>query len=481
MSEVKYLQQLTRSLLTGFPVSLQDPHRPHWHIAPSIGLMNDPNGWIQARGVYHLFYQWNPFACKHGAKWWGHLTSTDLVHWKNEPVALMPTESYEVSGCYSGSAVLHQDQIHLLYTGNVKYPDGSRTAYQCLAVEQADGLYEKQGPVIELPEGYSGHVRDPKVWFQDGFWWMVLAAQTLDLQGRVLLYQSTDLRNWTQKGEIAGSHVNQMSDFGYMWECPDLFQLNGQDILLCCPQGIPKAEGQYPNLYQCGYFIGQLDLWNIRFEHGDFIEIDHGFEFYAAQTTESEDGRRLLFGWLGLPDDNELSHPTIAYGWVDHMTCPRELTFENNKLYQRPVKELSALRIGDGISWQGIASDAPQLSAISAELWIDVTAPFRLSIRDAAWVIWDGSQLTFIRHNWRTQQSEQRHWRGSLHQLQLLFDASSIEIFINDGESCMSARYFPSPQKTRLEFDGAHPVAIRHWLFKAPMLECMQLHSPDVL
>lgn len=97
---------------------------------------------------------------------------------RHEPVALLPTEEYEINGCYSGSAVLNDGKITLIYTGNVKYADGSRTAYQCLASESSDGSYQKLGPVISLPEGYTGHVRDPKVWQHDVLWYMCYCPVT---------------------------------------------------------------------------------------------------------------------------------------------------------------------------------------------------------------------------------------------------------------------------------------------------------------
>lgn len=302
MSEVSLLKQLARSLMTGQLIAASDPHRQQWHLAPAVGLLNDPNGFIQANGRYHLFYQWNPLACRHGAKWWGHWSSADLVHWQHEPVALLPTEDYEISGCYSGSAVQNNGKITLIYTGNVKYTDGSRTANQCLAEEMPDGTFRKLGPVIPLPEGYTGHVRDPKVWKHDGFWYMVLAAQSPDIKGKILFYRSEDLQQWHLLGEIAGTYLNGLKEFGYMWECPDLFPLDGQDVLLCCPQGLAAEKYRYLNLYQCGYFVGQLDYQQAKFPHGEFHELDLGFEFYAPQTTETADGRRLMFGWLGMPD-----------------------------------------------------------------------------------------------------------------------------------------------------------------------------------
>ncbi len=175
MKDVVLLNQIVRSLLAGQLKVAADPHRPRWHLAAPVGLLNDPNGFIEHGGRYHLFYQWNPLGCEHRNKGWGHVTSTDLLHWQHEPVALLPTEEYESHGCYSGSAVSdEQGRLTLIYTGNVKYPDGSRTAYQCLARADDEGGFAKLGPVLELPAGYSGHVRDPKVWHDGRQWLMVL-------------------------------------------------------------------------------------------------------------------------------------------------------------------------------------------------------------------------------------------------------------------------------------------------------------------
>lgn len=469
MQETSLLNQLARSLLTGQVNASADPHRPLWHLAPAVGLLNDPNGFIQARGRYHLFYQWNPLACKHGAKFWGHWSSRDLVQWRHEPVALVPSEEYERNGCYSGSAVEQDGRIMLVYTGNVKYQDGNRTAYQCLAREQDDGQYEKLGPVLFLPAGYTGHVRDPKVWQHQGQWYMVLAAQDEAKQGKVLLYRSPDLHQWESLGEIAGSGLNGMGEFGYMWECPDLFRLDDSDVLISCPQGVAPQGERFRNLFQAGYVLGQLDYAKGQFPHGAFEELDLGFEFYAPQTTLAADGRRLMFGWMGLPDEHEASQPTIAHGWIHCMTCPRELTLRDGKLYQLPVAELSALR-REPLAWQGIADEAPPLPARSAELHLKPEGPFSLALREAATLSWDGRCLSLERSNWHTGEREQRTWRGELDELRLLLDSSSIEIFINQGAAAMSARYFPGEAAT-MRLSGTARLGLQHWSLAASVIE----------
>ncbi|AJJ61384.1 sucrose-6-phosphate hydrolase [Yersinia aldovae] len=469
MQEARLLKHLTLAVMRGQVRASQDPHRPEWHLSPVIGLLNDPNGFIYHAGYYHLFYQWNPLDCRHGSKYWGHWRSTDLVHWEHQPVALVPSEEYESHGCYSGSAVIVGGRITLIYTGNVKYPDGSRTAFQCLAQENSQGEFDKLGPILPLPAGYTGHVRDPKVWRHDGQWYMVLGAQDRLMQGKVLLLRSDDLHQWHNLGEIAGSGLGGLGPFGYMWECPDLFTLSGQEVLLFCPQGLPAKAERCRNTFQAGYLLGKLDYMQAQFSHQDFHELDAGFEFYAPQTTLAADGRRLLFAWMGIPDEDELYKPTVAYGWIHTMTCPRELSLVNGKVIQQPARELQVLR-REPCQWQGSATDAPALPISSAEIIVDITAPFVLELGGTLVLEWDGERITLSRRNLRTGLQESRYWRGNLQQLQLLCDRCSIEIFINQGEGVMTCSYFPSGQPHAI-FKGNAELCLQHWLLSSPMLE----------
>lgn len=165
---------------------MKDPYRLTFHLTPPVGLMNDPNGLVYFKDKYHVFFQWNPFGTKHTFKAWGHFSSEDFIQWEEHPPALVPSEWYEKDGCYSGSALTHQGKLYLFYTGNVRTNNGGRESYQCLAVSE-DGIhFEKQGPVIELPKGYTSDFRDPKVWREKDRWYLVVGAQTESLEG--LLY-----------------------------------------------------------------------------------------------------------------------------------------------------------------------------------------------------------------------------------------------------------------------------------------------------
>lgn len=469
MATQPLLPAILQAVMKGQPQALQDSHYPSWHLAPVTGLLNDPNGFIHFAGQYHLFYQWNALGCAHQHKCWGHWSSTDLIHWQHEPIALMPDEEYDLGGCYSGSAVDNNGVLTLCYTGNVKFADGTRTAWQCLAVQNGAGGFDKLGPVIPLPHGYTGHVRDPKVWQHDGSWYMVLGAQDLQQQGKVLLLRSTNLLSWESLGEIAGSGLGGLGEAGYMWECPDMFTLGDSTFLICCPQGVMREARRYLNTHPSAYLSGELDYANARYQHGALHELDAGFEFYAPQTTLAADGRRLLVGWMGVPDGEEMHQPTVAHGWIHQMTCVRELTARHGRLLQQPVAELRALR-GDEQTYHGAAEQMPALDAQSLELIVECEGDITLNFADTLILTWDKSELRLARRSLESGEWLYRYWCGSASRLQILCDRSSVEIFINEGEGVMSSRYFPA-HPAQLTLIGGAELQARYWSLRTCMVE----------
>ncbi|WP_226681819.1 sucrose-6-phosphate hydrolase [Sutcliffiella horikoshii] len=438
------------------------PYRLRYHLMPPVGLLNDPNGFIQWNGTYHLFYQWMPFKTGHGAKFWGHYSSKDLVNWKHEPIALAPSEWFEKNGCYSGSAIEHDGKMVLFYTGNVKDADGNRETYQCMAVSEDGVTFDKRGPVVELPEEYTAHFRDPKVWKKGADWYMVVGAQSKDLTGKVALLRSSDLQEWEHLGAIAGSSMNGLGEFGYMWECPDLFELGDVDVLIASPQGL-EAEGmKYQNVYQAGYFSGKLDYETASFKHDDFVELDRGFEFYAPQTTLDEKGRRLMVGWMGVPEQDEDKHPTIAHMWIHALTLPRELKWIDGKLLQVPAEELALLRKEQLVekselllSDDGVVLDIRESKAFEMSFSFEKgVSSFELELSDTVKLNFDASSRVFSlrRKSFVTEEWESRSCSLQvLTELQAYVDTSSIEVFLNGGEEVFTARIFP---------DGAVPEMV---------------------
>ncbi|WP_067725591.1 glycoside hydrolase family 32 protein [Oceanobacillus damuensis] len=457
-----------------------DPYRLHYHLMPQIGLLNDPNGFAYFNGCYHIFYQWNPFETKHGIKYWGHYISDDLVHWKEAPIALAPDQWYDKNGCYSGSAVVHDNKLYLFYTGNVMDDDGNRESYQCLAVSE-DGLeFHKRGPIIHVPEGYTPHFRDPKVFCEAGKWYMVVGAQTTEGKGEVVLYTSTDLDNWTFHGPLAGSGRNGLGDFGYMWECPDVFRLDGQDILIICPQGLEPRGYEFNNIFHSGYFSGKVDYEQVTFEHGRFTELDRGFDFYAPQTMIDDRGRRLMVGWMGNAEEGESIHPTTRYEWIHTLTLPRHLEWKDGKLLQNPVEELQCLREneieymdvpidGDKISLPNVQGNVLELEITIKEL--DATS-FSFTLGENNEITYDKLKKTFSLKRLNLADENNYEKRScvlnELNTIRLFKDTSSVEIFINNGEEVFSARIFDYPADPNIHFsaNGNVSLDIKKWSLK---------------
>lgn len=206
----------------------------HWrqafHIQPPTGLLNDPNGFSYYQGEYHLFYQWFPLGTDHGMKYWYHLKSRDLATWNSAGIGIAPGDYFDSHGAYSGSALEHEGKLYMLYTGNARDEDWIRHPYQCMAVMDENGRITKwEHPVISnVPEGYTDHFRDPKLWKDGDSFYCVIGAQRTNLTGCAVLYRSTDLHSWEFEGELCTG----LESFGYMWECPDYFELNEAGVLI---------------------------------------------------------------------------------------------------------------------------------------------------------------------------------------------------------------------------------------------------------
>lgn len=446
----------------------QDPYFPAYHLAPPAGLLNDPNGWIQWKGIYHLFFQWMPFDTAHGAKFWGHFSSENLTEWTLEPIALTPGDWFDKNGCYSGSAIGLNDTLTLFYTGNVKNEQNQRESYQCAAQSTDGRAFEKKGVKIELPEGFTPHFRDPKVWQHKDHWYLVIGAQTKDETGAVAFFESSDLENWTYKGIISHANQDPFKDFGYMWECPDLFELGGKEILLFSPQGIAADGIHYNNQYQSGYTIGELNYDSAHFTHGKFIELDRGFEFYAPQTTLDDKGRRILFGWMGVPDQNEFKQPTVKAGWVHQMTLPRELRLVNGTILQLPLEEMKELRTVQTVKEDGKEKHTASISRASE---VQVNGKIKkLTLFDNMNLEFDeqSSLLTLERPNYGDGRTERRSCLlpNGLSSLQMFVDHSSVEIFVNQGEAVFTSRMFSAEGVSSLQIEGFEDLEIAVWTLR---------------
>ncbi|MHD0397803.1 glycoside hydrolase family 32 protein [Staphylococcus simulans] len=434
----------------------QSPWRQHFHIQPVSGLLNDPNGFIYFKGQYHLFYQWYPLGPVHGLKYWYHVVSDDLVHFENQGPVVYPDTTYDSHGAYSGSSIQIENQLYLFYTGNHRTKDWQRVPYQMAAKLNDHFQVTDKLPLIEgPPKGYTDHFRDPKVWQDNESYYFVIGAQTTAQSGRALIYQGDAAFNFRLLGEIQTG----LNDFGYMWECPDLFKLEHKDVLIFCPQGLEPNEMTYRNIYQSGYLIGDFDLETLTMQHHGFTELDHGFDFYAPQTTLSKAGERVLIGWMGLPDT---TYPTDDYNWAHCLTLPRVLKVKGDTLIQGVHPDVEKLRVRSLDRTFEITHGSTLVDLIQPD-----RMEFDISIleneADVCSIMFANQdeevvKLTFDQHTRifeldRSQSgalpSNQDNQKRSvqlpdnLTALKIFIDASSMEIFINEGTHVMTTRLFP--------------------------------------
>lgn len=432
-----------------------DPHRQQFHLQPPVGWLNDPNGLCVYGGQYHAFFQYGPFDVTGGVKHWGHAVSKDLLHWEPLPVMLYPDEPFDCHGVYSGSALIEGTEMYLYYTGNVKHPGDydyikqGRGHNVCLAVSH-DGktvaskqclLYNK-----DYPAGLTCHVRDPKVFAYEGKYYMVLGARTLEDKGEVLVLESTDKLHW--------NHINTLTTpepFGYMWECPDLFCLDGQWYLAVSPQGIACQ-----NIYGCGYFAVYGD-WRAHCTLGEFHEMDAGFDYYAPQSFVDENGRRIQIGWMGMPDADYGNAPTVAHGWQHCLTVPRLLTKgPGGTLLQTPVPELDARRSAAALTLRNgeEASLSPCFDLTAAP-----AGDFALTVAHGVELVYTEQDSTCVLQFTDPAQASGRTQRRTklsapCRSVRVVGDRSSLEIFLNDGAAVFSTRYYPAAGDVAVKISG---------------------------
>lgn len=460
-------------------------HRQTFHIQPTTGLLNDPNGFSFYNGEYHLFYQWFPLGPVHGVKYWYHTASKDLVNWENRGIALSPDCALDSHGVFSGTAIEHNGLLYLMYTGNTRDENWIRHPYQCLAVMNETGEIKKypEAVIKNVPKEITDNFRDPKVFkIEDKFYCIVGAEKMTDEgnKGTVVYYESSNLEEWTYKGEINTTFENNS---GFMWECPDYFTLEGQGIMLMSPQGMAPEGDKYQNVFQSGYLVGEpINFETGIFNHGEFTELDRGFEFYAPQTMEDPKGRRILVGWLGLP---ELDCVTDESGWAHCLTLPRELTVKNNKLIQKPIEELKKLRHhrvevkttlnAESKKFMGFEGITYELQCRFTDLTQGrVGVKLRKSEQEETVFYYDIENKKLVLNREKSGKMcgeeygsiRQCHFEANELRLQIFVDQSSVEIFVSDGEEVFTTRIFTKEESQGIEFFADSSVDLEATLWE---------------
>jgi beta-fructofuranosidase len=464
-------------------------YRLGYHAMGEIGWINDPNGFCFYKGEYHLFYQYHPYSSKWGPMHWGHIKSKDLISWEYMPVSLAPDMSYDIDGCFSGSAIEKDGKLYLMYTGllnpNPDIPENVRQI-QNIAVSE-DGIEfkkVKENPVIDTKDipghGLPQDFRDPKVFKHGDEYYAVISSRNIDGSGEILVYKSKELLNWTYAGVMASSK----NKYGKMWECPDLFKLGNCDILLVSPQFLDDDGDRYHNVHSSIFMLGQFDFESSKYNFNFVDEIDYGFDFYAPQTLIDDKGRRILVAWMQMWDrkipTNEKNH-----NWAGAMTLPRELKIIDGKLYQYPVDETKNYRINH-VSYKDIKlKDILTLDKIEGQkIELELEVEFLEANTFGLNVLKDEDQQTTMYYDKKegkfnfdrskngedlsgaeADNSGKRRVSVALNcnklKLHIFIDRISVEIFIQDGERVMTSTVYPKSSAKKIEFFSEGEVVIK--------------------
>ena len=444
-----------------------EQYRPQIHFTPAKNWMNDPNGMVYADGTYHLFYQYNPQGNDWGNMSWGHATSTDLIHWTEQPVALTRDA---LGAVFSGSCVVDKDNtagfganaMVALYTAAGETGDVQGKQQQSIAYSTDGGKNFTRytgNPVIKNDDD---NLRDPKVFWhaESGKWIMALAK---GWKMGVEFYSSPDLKKWTHESTFFTQLKGRPN---LQWECPDLIQMGDKWVLLVSvnPGGPLVGSGMM-------YFTGQFDGTTFTPDEREYpLWLDYGMDNYAGVTWSNTGNRKVMIGWM---NNWSYSGNVPCSPWRSAMTLPRELKLINydgqSLLASTVVSEIDKI----AATWQpaGQILDVKHAYQLRLNISLDKNTTITLSNESDEKFVVDinVSARTLTAH--RSAATGQTSFNGTFSipsmqaplntegntvTLDIFVDQSSVEIFTGNGSMSMTNLVFPQTIYNRLTVTGAN-------------------------
>ena len=448
---------------------------PKYHVRPPAGYMNDPNGPILVGDVAHLYYQYRPTLDLASPVLWGHVTSTDLVHWDYHRPAIAPHPQLgDRGGCWSGNTVLDDSSlVRAFYSGNVTGEPLQRT----LMATSSDGGYSFASPreVVESPaEAENIEVlRDPFVWRDGPTWRMALGAGTSDETAMVRLYESDDLETWAYAGPLLRMPRTRTDgwDSGAMWECPQILVVDGQLVALV-GSWLP-TEG----------IMNVLSVAAPDPKDGPEVKasavhlVDHGPNFYAASALGQSPYGPLVWGWA---TEGRSPEWCLEDGWSGMLTLPRAVSLRpDGALSSAPLAQMSTLRVeqtGQDVpgSLHGLGAQF-ELLLTPLEAVTDDACVLRLHFGQGEYleisVDYGANSVTIDREHASndaradggvitlTDLDELRSADGIVG----FVDGSILELFLPDGRVATTRFYPTNPPPWSLELTGHEQPQVRVW------------------
>lgn len=429
-----------------------EQYRPQIHYTPAKYWVNDPNGMVYINGTWHLFYQYNPYGNDWGNMSWGHATSTDLVHWKELPVALTKDDLGDI---FSGSAVI--DKNNTAGFGDnamvVFYTSAGEYQQQSMAYSLDGGMSFKKydgNPIISNTT--RGDFRDPKVfWHEESKQWIMSLA--LGWEYKIEFWTSKDLRSWTYASTFS---INKKECNGGQWECPDLICLDYKGgkkwvLIVNLNPGGPKVGSGIMG------FVGDFDGKTFTADELDYpMWMDFGMDNYAGVTWSNDpEGRSILIGWM---NNWIYSGDVPCNPWRSAFTLPRQIS-----LVEIDGKPYIASKVAKEI--ENIAGKWQDLSNGSvgnpAAYHLQITIPtkergvitlsneknekYELSIDKYNRLVAERSSATGATlHDFSVQTLGRIYSSEENVTLDIYVDQSSVEIFTEDGSMAMTNLVFPT-------------------------------------
>ncbi len=476
----------------------KESYRSQFHFSPEKNWMNDPNGMVYYKGIYHLFYQHYPEDIVWGPMHWGHATSTDLIHWEHKKIALYPDQ---LGLIFSGSIVIdfnntsglgtkdNPPMVAIFTYHNMENEKAAKTNIQTQGLAYSlDGgetwIKFKNNPIID--NSSFRDFRDPKVFWNDEMkiWNLVLVAGD-----RAQFYTSKNLINWkleSEFGQNSGAHEG-------VWECPDLFKIkvkNTQEekwvLLISINPGAPNGGSGTQ------YFIGDFNGKTFKTEQKDIKWIDYGTDNYAGVTfNNTPNGERIFLGWMS---NWNYARNTPTTNWRSAMTLPRTLSLSKiNNAYclQSQIIEPFKKQLTTDFLKKNIILQKDQEKVFSYPNLNQSQISLKTANKDLKLVFSnDSKDSLFLNYNAKKQSfSIDRRHSGKVNfeksfgekihitptpklisktiDYQIILDWSSIEIFLDGGIYTFTEQIFPNHPYTKLTIQSNENQKIHNIKFQS--------------
>ena len=429
-----------------FDTTNRERFRPVYHHTPQYGWMNDPNGMFYKDGVWHLYYQWNPYGSQWENMTWGHSTSRDLIHWEAQPTAL---EMDWLGSIFSGSCVVKGDEVVAMYTS------AGHHQTQSLAFSKDGGrTFRKYAGNPVLTTSDVADFRDPRPFWNEhiGAWNLILAAGQ-----EMRIYSSKDLKEWKYESSFGKEYGNHSG----VWECPDLFEIRNEKlgmsnwVLICNINPGGPFGGSATQ-----YFVGQFDGRKFTCESMPKVTkwLDYGKDHYATVSFyNAPENRRVVLAWMS---NWQYANQVPTKQFRSANSIPRDLGLftygDETYVSVKPSKEMTAVR--------GAKLKKP---TEACEIVVDVKNQTEIVLAngkgEVVTMAYDGTKQRFTMD--RTKSGDvgfseafpcvtEAPTYGQIKQLRIFIDRCSIEVFDADGKMAMTNLVFPSEAYNEVKVKG---------------------------